>query len=190
MVRIKYKRKREQRKAIESYVEKGYSSNKIQKLLREQNLGLRRKTLLSEIRSVKKVQITPEKRQKAIPKKYRKKLIPPPIKELIELYRVSYIIPSIPIHSRPFKRVYLGFRINAFSNRKRHLLREHERLRRLLIQETSRYLGSNVLEWNNWYVTVGREYPTIVFVSRNLNNMWIFSVEQEGKEKYSRSGIL
>lgn len=190
MVKIKHKRKRETRKALESYIKKGYSANKIQKLLQKRKLGIRRKVLLSEIRSIKKIQIKPEKRIKHIPKKYKKKIFAPPVRELVELYRVSYIIPSIPVHSRPFKRVYLGFRLNVFSDNKKRLLNEHERLRNLLIELTSQYLGANVKEWNNWTVSIGREYPNIVFVSRKINNTWIFAVEKEGSEQYSRSGVL
>lgn len=192
MVKIKYGYMLKRWNRVKKLSKTKYSANKIQKILQKEGLGIRRKALLAELRYFRKKEITKEKRVKAIPKKYRKPIIvkPIPIKELIELYRVSYIIPSIPVHSRPFKRRYLGFRLNAFSINKRKLLNNHTRLRRLLIELTSQYLRADVLNWNNWYITVGREYPTITFVSRKLNNVWIFSVEQEGKEQYSKSGIL
>jgi len=57
--------------AIKAYVKQGYSANKIQKKLKSQGLGIRRKTLLSEVRKVKgtKPKAHP---QKYTPKKYRR----------------------------------------------------------------------------------------------------------------------
>ena len=189
-MRIKGKRKREALKKIKSFIEKGYSANRIQKELKKLNLGVRRKVLLEEIRTIRKIEITTEKRKKSIPKKYREPEIIIPPKKITELFRVSYIIPSIPVHSRPFKRRYLGFRLNAFSLNRNKLLNNHDRLKTLLIKLTSEYLGSDVTEWNQWDVSVGREFPVIVFVSKNLNDMWFFAVEDEGKEIYSRSGYI
>ena len=54
-------KKTKQYKMIKSLIDKGYSSNKIQNELRVYGLGLRRKTLLSEIRSIKGKTITKEK---------------------------------------------------------------------------------------------------------------------------------
>jgi hypothetical protein len=60
-----------QRKAIRTYVKQGYSANKIQKRLQKQNLGMRRKILLAEIRKVKG-QKPKADRKKYTPRKYRK----------------------------------------------------------------------------------------------------------------------
>jgi hypothetical protein len=61
-----------QRKAIKTYVKQGLSANKIQKQLQKQHLGIRRKTLLSEIRKLKR-QKPKVDRQKYTPRKYRKR---------------------------------------------------------------------------------------------------------------------
>lgn len=55
--------------AIRGYIHRGYSANAIQKSLRAQNLGIRRKVLLAEIRRVKGIPRKPET-VKYIPKKY------------------------------------------------------------------------------------------------------------------------
>jgi hypothetical protein len=60
-----------QKKAIRSYVNKGYSSTRIQKSLSERHMGLRRKVLLAEIRRVKGIPKKPDT-VKYIPKKYVK----------------------------------------------------------------------------------------------------------------------
>jgi hypothetical protein len=58
--------------AIRGYVRQGLSANKIQKKLQKQGLGIRRKTLLAEVRKIKGK--TPKlKRQKYTPKKYQKR---------------------------------------------------------------------------------------------------------------------
>jgi hypothetical protein len=61
----------QQRKAIGTYVKQGLSSNKIQKKLQKQNLGIRRKVLLAEIRKAKG-QKPKAQRYKYTPRKYRK----------------------------------------------------------------------------------------------------------------------
>jgi hypothetical protein len=55
---------------IKGYISEGYSANKIQKLLKKQHVGIRRKTLLSEIRKIKHQKIK-RNTQKYIPTKYR-----------------------------------------------------------------------------------------------------------------------
>jgi len=44
---------KQQRKAIKTCIKQGFSANKIQKKLGKQGLGLRRKTLLAEVRKIK-----------------------------------------------------------------------------------------------------------------------------------------
>lgn len=60
------------RSAIRKYVKQGLSSNKIQKKLQNQHLGIRRKTLLAEIRKAKG-QKSKANRYKYTPRKYRKR---------------------------------------------------------------------------------------------------------------------
>jgi hypothetical protein len=68
---------KQQRKAIKTYVKQGLTSNKIQKRLQKQHLGLRRKVLLAEIRKVKRkkpkanaLNYTPKKYRRAVSGKY------------------------------------------------------------------------------------------------------------------------
>ena len=58
-------------KAIRSYVKKGYSANQIQVKLKNQNMGIRRKVLLAEVRKVKGQKLKAGT-AKYIPKKYSK----------------------------------------------------------------------------------------------------------------------
>lgn len=190
MVKIKGKIKTEQLRVIKWGVKAKLSANQIQKQLRAKGLGIRRKVLLEEIRVIKKKKITPEKRKKHIPKKYREKPKRIIIREPTTLFRVSYIITDIPVHSKPFKRVYLGFRLTAFSISSDFLISRHDYLKRLLVKLSNEYLGSDILGWENYDVTIGIERPTRILVSQNLNGVWIFRVEQEGSEIYSRSGRL
>lgn len=187
-------RKGQQLKAIKWYISRNYKVNIIQKKLTERKLGLRRKTLLSEIRSIKKIKITKEKRIKYIPKKYRKEIIMEQIrlKELDTIYRVSYIIRDIPVHSRPFKRNYLGFRLQAFSYNAEYLLQNNQYLKQLLVEETNKYLKFIVFENFNWNHKIGIEKPTQIVITnaKRFNNVWIFRVEQEGIEVYSRDGRI
>ena len=60
-----------QREAIRGYVSEGYSANRIQIKLREQHMGIRRKSLLTQIRKVKGQKPKAET-VKYIPKKYAK----------------------------------------------------------------------------------------------------------------------
>ena len=62
--------------AIRTYAKQGYSANKIQKKLKSQGLGIRRKTLLSEVRKIKATKPKAQP-QKYTPKKYRKRISPP-----------------------------------------------------------------------------------------------------------------
>ena len=190
----KITRKGQQLKAIKWYVSRKYRVNVIQKKLSGRKLGLRRKILLSEIRSIKKIKITKEKRIRYIPKKYRKKIIAEQLrlKELDMIYRVSYIIRDIPVHSRPLKRNYLGFRLQAFSYDAEYLLQNNRYLKQKLIEETNNYLKFKVFENFNWSHKIGIEKPTHIVITnaKKFNNVWIFRVEQEGIEVYSRDGRI
>jgi len=71
----KTKINRRTRNAIRTYVKQGLSGNKIQKRLSKRGLGIRRKTLLAEIRKVKR-QRPRVPREKYVPHKYRPLRIP------------------------------------------------------------------------------------------------------------------
>lgn len=177
-----------QYRAIKWYVQRDYSANEIQRRLKERGLGVRRKRLLAEVRSIKKIEITPEKRIKHIPKKYREKYIPP-LPLIGEIYRVSVIIPSIPVHSRAFRRNYLGFRLTAFSYSRKLLYDKIRELKIRLIEKAGSFIKSKA------YIEeffIGVEYPVLISVSnpKFLNGKWFFAVEKEGKEQYGESGYL
>lgn len=189
-------RKTRSLKAIKRYVKSGYSTNEIQRRLRQRDLGMRRKRILEEIRLLKKREIIPEKRQKYIPLKYRKKLVSAPKAKIVKLYRACVVMnkagfPQVPITSRPFARNYLSFRVCGFHVDKGYLSAQTDRLRQILIRETEIYVGYKSSDWW-WEVELGYEYPTEISVSNAnfLNRRWIFRVEKEGRELQERSGYL
>jgi hypothetical protein len=68
--------RRQRIEAIRTYVNQGYSANKIQKKLQSQGLGIQRKKLLAEVRRIKGV--APKANTfRYIPTKYRQKRKPP-----------------------------------------------------------------------------------------------------------------
>jgi hypothetical protein len=75
-----------QRRAIKTYVKRGYSANKIQKQLQKRHIGIRRKTLLKEIHKIRRV------------KAHRRKYIP----------RNYYYPPTIP--RRKARKISVGLR--------------------------------------------------------------------------------
>ena len=209
-------KKTKQVTAIRWYVKRGYSAKKIQKKLQEKNLGLRRKTLLTQIRIMKgtstktiiedgkrkKVsiykRIEPRLPKKSIPKKYRKK---EEIKKkwidrgLAEdmIFRTSIILQDIPVHSKPFKPNYLGFRLQAFSLNKEYLLNQYNSLKNILIKESNKYLTFKCFENFNWnHKILGIERCALIPIrnARRFHNIWIFRVEKEGIEIYSKDGRI
>lgn len=184
-------RKTKALKAVKGYTEKGYSANKIQRLLKEQGLGMRRKRILQEVRLSKKIEVKKD-RFKYTPKKFRvreKTVSPKPNM----LFRVSLILNDVPVHSKPFRRNYLGFRLQAFHSDAKFLNSQISRLRDLLIDLVEKYLGYPSSEW--WFSSstyIGYEYATLVQVNNPyfLNSRWIFRVEREGIEVKSSSGAL
>jgi len=192
MVLIMAKRiKAKQYRIIEQCVKQNISANKIQKLLQKENMGLQRKVLLVEIRTIKKVKISPEKRKKHIPKKYReepKPVIAPRV-EPKPIYRISFIIPSLPYHSRPFNRNYLGFRLTAFSYDRNILNENRQKLRLMLIRKTGNFINS--ISYAEEQV-IRVESPVLLNLIRPeyLNGKWFFAVEKEGKEQYGENGLI
>lgn len=186
-------KKSRQLKFINWYVARGFSSRQIQKGLRKRNLGLRRKVLLHEIRLIKETRVSEEARKRAVPRKYRKKppVFPPP--KIDKIYRTSIILQDIPVHSRPMKRNYLGFRLQAFSLNKEYLIQQYRYLKEILMRETNKYLGFVAMENFNWnHRVLGIEKCVLILVSNanRLHNIWIFRVEKEGSEIYSRDGRI
>lgn len=183
-------------RAIKWYVNRGYGANEIQRRLKARGLGIRRKILLTEVRTLRKETITREKRIKHIPKKYRRKEVKPRKKwiekvkiEAKQIFRISLIIPSLPVHSRAFKRNYLGFRLNAFGFDKDYLFNQLSGLREILIKETGKYIGSMPYAREQ---VIRVEKPVLINVlnPNYLNGKWFFAVEKEGKEQYGTSGNL
>ena len=197
-------KKRQRAKIIREGVISGYTSKRIQNELRVMGIGLRRKVLLQEIRSIKGLPQYKKSNIKFTPKKYRKegkeKIIgvggeQVKLKELDKIYRMSFIIREIPLHSTTLKRNYLGFRLNAFSISKDYLLDNERYLKTQLKRETNKYCKtfyglSNVYENFNWSHRINIENPTEIIMMNALrkNNTWIFRVEKEGLEQYSTDG--
>lgn len=177
---------------IEQYYKKGYSANKIQKSLQKENLGMRRKSILAEIRLIKKQRLEPAKAQKHIPKKYRTTLVSKRISRPETVYRVSFIIQDVPVHSKPFRRNYLGFRLTAFHVNPNVLINNERALKNTLIKLSSEYLGYDILDWENYTVYIGSESPVQINIPdvRYFNGKWVFRVEKEGRELYERSGYI
>jgi len=67
---------KQQTEAIRTYIKQGYSANKIQKKLKSQGLGIRRQTLLAEVRKLKGKKPRAQS-HKYTPKKYRRRISPP-----------------------------------------------------------------------------------------------------------------
>ena len=199
MVKLEKKiiQKRQRAKIIREGVISGYTTTRIQNELRVKGLGLRRKVLLQEVRSIKGLSGFKEIREKYIPKKYRKERIVGQVKlkEIEKIYRMSFIIRDIPLHSTTLRRNYLGFRLNAFSVNRSYLLENERSLKQILKNETNKYckryygLG-NIFENYNWSHRVNIENPTEIIFTNALrkNNTWIFRVEKEGIEQYSTDG--
>ena len=179
--------------SIRNYIKRGLTANEIQRRLKKRKLGMRRKRILQEIRLIKKQKLTPEKAQKYIPKKYRKEkpIFPPPPKMEI-IFRLSQIISDVPVHSKPFARNYLGFRLQAYHINKNVLSSKRIELKNMLLKLTSDYLGYDILDWEGYDVYIGVETPTAIMTANRkmINNRWIFKVEKQGIEKYSKSGYL
>lgn len=174
---------------IKDSVDMGFSGNKIQKILQDTGYGMRRKKLYDEIRAIKKTPISKEKRERSIPKKYRKKRDGIGIGKVDSIYRGSLIISSVPLHSTPFNRNYLGFRLNIFSFDKREVYSAMRRLRRMFIEMVGDYLRSFMYAQEQ---TLGVENPTKIFISNpeKYNDRWFFAVEEKGRDKYSKDGRI
>ena len=207
----KLSRKTRQQRTIKKFIRKGYSSRQIQKELRKQDLGLRRKTLLREIRVVKfsktkivkgkkvtiwkKPKSYEERAKKGVPIKYRKKVKVKRLKELDKIYRMSLIIRDIPLHSKPYARNYLGFRLNCFALTKEELINAKRGLKLRLEKETNKYTGAlyslrDIYENPHWTHKISVEYPVQILVSNasRFHRSWQFRVEKEGREEYSKDG--
>lgn len=174
---------------IVNAVSVGMSGNKISKLLREQGLGVRNKKLYEEIRSVKGETISKEKSKKSIPKKYRKKDKGSGFGKIGMIYRGSLIISSVPLHSRPFDRHYLGFRLNIFSIDRNTVYRSLRDLRRMFIKKVGNYVKSFQYAQDQ---VMGIENPTKITVNfpERLNNKWFFAVEEKGRDILSEDGYI
>ena len=181
-------KKAKQLNAIKWYVSRDFSSRQIQKKLRKRGLGLRRKTLLHEIRIIKGVKVTKEERERAIPKKYRKPIVFP-LKKIEKIYRITLVIRDVPIHSEPFSRHYYGYHLFAFGLSKEELYRELSSLKRILLSKTCSFVHFDITG-HPAYDGIHMESPVLIFVDNTirLNRSWIFRVEHNGIEIYSDRG--
>jgi len=185
-------KKTKQYRIIEAGVSVGMSGNKIQKLLRANNLGVRRKKLYEEIRAIKGKEITKEKREKSIPKKYRKEAPKKWKKRALkigQIYRGSLIISSVPLHSTPFNRRYLGFRLNIFSYDKDAVYDTLRNMKKQFLKMVGDKLKS--LPYADEQV-MGTEKPTKINITNpdSLNGKWFFSIEEKGSDIDSESGYI
>lgn len=190
MPRISSK-KTKQYRIIRDSVSVGMSANKIQKLLQDVGLGVRRKKLLAEIRSIKKLP-EPKDREKYFPKKppkvrrekWKKKAL-----KIGQIYRGSLIISSVPLHSTPFNRRYLGFRLNIFSYDKNAVYDALRNMKKQFIKMVGDKLKS--LPYADEQV-MGTENPTKINVANpnSFNGKWFFAVEEKGSDIDSESGYI
>lgn len=186
-------KKTKQYRMIEEAVSVGMSGNKIQKFLQSQGMGIRRKKLYEEIRAIKKQTVSEEKRKKSIPKKYRKEERIRKWREKAlkvgQIYRGSLIISSVPLHSTPFNRRYLGFRLNVFSYDKKTVYDALRDMKKQFIRMVGDRLKS--LPYADEQV-MGTENPTKINVTNpdSLNGKWFFAVEEKGSDIDSESGYI
>lgn len=177
---------------IEDCVSVGMSGNKIQKLLQEQGLGVRRKKLYAEIRAIKGETLSREKSKKSIPKKYRREA-PKKWKrkalQVDQIYRGSLIISSVPVHSTPFNRHYLGFRLNIFSYDKKAVYDALRSMKKEFIKMVGDKLKS--LPYADEQI-LGIEKPTKIYLSNPnyYNGKWFFAVEEKGRDVDSEDGYI
>ena len=178
---------------IEEAVSIGMSGNKIQKFLQSQGMGIRRKKLYEEIRAIKKQTVSEEKRKKSIPKKYRKEERIRKWREKAlkvgQIYRGSLIISSVPLHSRPFDRRYLGFRLNVFSYDKKAVYDALRDMKKSFIRMVGDKLKSKPYADEQ---VLGTEKPTKINVTNpdSLNGKWFFAVEEKGSDIDSEGGYI
>jgi len=187
MPRIPSKKTRRHRIMVDA-INVGMSGNKIQKLLKDLDLGVRRKTLYEEIRAIKGIIVSKEKREKSIPKKYRKKRVSG-IGKVGQIYRGSLIISSVPLPSRPFERHYLGFRLNIFSYNKNDVYSAMRSMKKQFIKMVGNKLKS--FQYANEQV-LGTENPKLINLTSPdyFNNRWFFAVEEKGSDIDSESGRI
>lgn len=190
------------RQNIKWYISKGYSANRIQKVLQNRKMGIRRKVLLSEIRAIKRILIKPEP-MKYAPKKYRYKTEMVTAQAQIikggmkQVYRMSFVINGVPCSGtlphanlRAQTKRYLGFLLQVFHENS-EFLRLHTRdFKMLLLNKVEQYLGYGKSDfWFDWYIAT--EYPTqIIDTLGTLNGTWLFQVEKDGAIIYSDTGRI
>jgi len=193
---------------IEACISVGMPANKIQKFLQSQGLGVRRKKLLAEIRAIKTKGVyqrgeTRKERIKYIPKKYRKKYEKEQLRKeqkarvkwekkigkIRQIYRGSLIISSVPLHSIPFNRHYLGFRLNIFSYDKNEVYSAMRSMKKQFLKMVGNKLKS--FQYASDQI-LGTENPKKINVTNpdNLNNRWFFAVEEKGSDIDSESGRI
>lgn len=162
------------------------------RLLRENGLGVRKKKFYEEWRTLTKKEISKEKREKSIPKKYRKKAEKKWKEKALgigQIYRGSLIISSVPLHSTPFNRHYLGFRLNVFSYDKKEVSSALNSLKKDFLKKVGDYLRSKAYADEQ---IMGIESATKITLTNpeQYNGRWFFAVEEKGKDIDSDSGYI
>lgn len=179
---------KKQKKLIESLVKEGRSSIYIQKTLSKNDLGMRRKTLLVEIRRIKQVPLKPQS-YKYTRKRYRRVVIDSTGQTALgktkTMFRCSVAINGVPVHNK-----YLSFLMQAWSTNKGFLASKIPDLKKMILDEISQYLGYGRSEWwFNFYMAT--EHPTeILALNHSLHNTWEFKVERDGGIIYGTNGHL
>lgn len=186
-------RKTKIRRIMEDAHSVDMSGNATLKLLRELDLGIRRKTFYEEWRNIiGKSEPSKEKREKSVRKKYRKEAPKKWKKKALKLgqiYRGSLIISSVPLHSSPFNRRYLGFRLNVFSYDKKEVYSALRNMKKQFIKMVGDRLRSKPYADEQ---VLGTENPTKINVTNpdSLNGKWFFAVEEKGSDIDSESGYI
>jgi len=193
----KLSKRRKQLKIIRSSVLAGKTGKEILKELRSQKLGMRTQTLYDEIRSYKGLKPSDKK----VKKKTKQQKLRVQDIDFDIIYRMSFIIRDVPLHSRVLARNYLGFRLTAFSYDKKYLEQNEKYLAGKLLELASKYCATryglkDITENENWvryrtkYDMTNIENPVEVAFNeaKRYNNRWIFRVEKDGVEQYNDEG--
>lgn len=105
------------------------------------------------------------------------------------LYRNSWYVHGIPVHSTARNQRYYGFIIQGFSKNTEILDRNKEYLKKLLLTKAKNYLISSEYV-KDIAVELGYENPIEISMNESLINMWMLQVEYNGKAVDSDGGKL
>lgn len=173
-------------RAIKEMTLEGYSSKRINRILKEiYGSGIRRTRLLQEMRAIKEDRKKID-REKYIPKKYRK-YKKAGFGEIGKIYRGSLIISSVPLHSKPFDRHYLGFRLTIFGYSRNDVKSAMNAMKDKFLDMVATKLKSENYAKEQ---TLGTENPRLITATNtdSLNGKWFYAIEEKGKDIDSKDG--